>query len=186
MFAAKKEAKKAIRITRDAAAYVKADVIKAKTEVRKILELAVTFAQENEDNTIFKAAAKVEAARSVEENIEILADEVAEEITKIEAAAEAAEAATTGSTAKVAAGVATIGAEATRNAARKSAAAVRKLEEGWDMRIYDDYYYSFDNCYGFEDALDDNDYYYDDDDYYYFDDDDDDDNMMMMMMRWRR
>ena len=183
MFAAKKEAKKAIRITRDAAAYVKADVIKAKTEVRKILELAVTFAQENEDNAIFKAAAKVEAARSVEENIELLADEVAEEITKIEAAAEAAEAATTGSTAKAAAGVATIGAEATRNAARKSAAAVRKLEEGWDMRLYDDYYYSFDNYYGFEDALNDSDYFFDDDDYYYFDDDDDD---MMMMMRWRR
>ena len=186
MFAAKKEAKKAIRITRKAAAYVKADVIKAKTEVRKILELAATYAHENKGNAIIKAAAKVEAARSVEENIEILADEVADEITEIEAAAEAAETATTGATAKAAARIATKGTEVVVRAARKSAAAVRKLEEGWDMKLYDDDYYSFDNCYGFEDALDDSGYYYDDDDYYYFDDDDDDDNMMMMMMRWRR
>lgn len=45
-FAAKKEAKKAIRMTREATAYVKADVINAKTEVTRILELAAKFASE--------------------------------------------------------------------------------------------------------------------------------------------
>lgn len=173
LFAAKKEAKKAIRMTREAEEYVKADVINAKTEVTNILELAAKFASENKGNAIFKAAAIVEAARSIEEEIVILADEVAEEVTKIEAAAEAAEKATTGAIAKAAARITTIGAEATRDAARKSAAAVQKLK-GSDMKIYDDDY-GFNDGDRFEYPFNTSDYFFDDDYYYYYDEDDNDD-----------
>lgn len=155
MFAAKKEAKIALKRTRQAAADVEADAIKAEIKAINI---------EYNGMGIRNSVANEEAARAVAETTAILAGKIAEEMAKIETAAEAAETATTGAIAKAAARIATKGKEVVIDAARKSAVAVQRDTTRRAGYLGDDY------CYGMESFYDYWDYYHDDDD------DDDDDN----------
>lgn len=166
MFAAKKEAKIALKRTRQAAADVEADAIKAEIKATHIAETVTNFAIEYNGMEIRNSVAKEEAARAVEETIAIQAGKIAEEMPKIKTAAEKAETATTGAIAKAAAMIATKRAEVVIDAARKSAVAVQRDTIRRDGFLGDDYCYGMESCYDYWD------YYHDDDD----DDDDDNDN----------